>query len=126
LHATEIHVLPLSQTYDNSKLYFPLLILCHDSGRRLTMSSNPQQTEFAARAERVYEARWKSTLETEHLDKLIALDPDSGDYVLGKTLRDLDIARRQKFGTKPVHIFRVGGGAAVKIGGAIRHARVSG
>lgn len=90
------------------------------------MSSNPQQVEFAARAERVYEERWKSILETEHLGEVIALEPDSGDYVLGKTLREVDAARRQKFGMQPVHIFRVGGGAAVRIGGAFHHARVSG
>ena len=90
------------------------------------MSSDSQRAEFAARAERVYEERWKSILETEHLGEVIALEPDSGEYVLGTTLRDVDAARRQTFGTKPVHIFRVGGGAAVRIGGAFRHARISG
>ena len=90
------------------------------------MSSDTQRAEFAARAERVYEERWKSILESEHLGEVIAMEPDSGDYVLGKTLREVDLARRQKFGSLPVHIFRVGGGAAVRIGGAFRHDRVSG
>ena len=40
--------------------------------------------------------------------------------------RAIDAACDQKFGTKLVHIFRVGGGAAVRIGGASRHARISG
>lgn len=90
------------------------------------MMTRTQRDEFASRAERAYAERWKGVLEPEHLGELIAVDPDSGDYVLGKDLWELDSACDQKFGTKLVHIFRVGGGAAVRIGGASHHARLSG
>lgn len=90
------------------------------------MFTNSQRDDFVSRAERAYTERWKEFLEADHLGELIALEPDSGDCVVGKTLGEIDAASEQKFGMKPVHIFRVGGGAAVRIGGAFRHARVSG
>ena len=90
------------------------------------MMTKTQRDEFASRAERAYAERWKAVLEPDHFGELIAVEPDSGDCVLGKSLRDLDAERERKFGSKLVHIFRVGGGAAVKIGGAFRHVRLSG
>lgn len=85
-----------------------------------------ERDEFASRAERVYAERLKHVLEPDHLGKLIAVEPDSRDYVLGKDLWELDAERQRKFGSKLVYTFRVGGGAAVKIGGPIRHARLPG
>lgn len=85
-----------------------------------------EREEFAARAEQAYAERWKEVLEPDHFGELIAVEPDSGDYVLAQSLRDLDSACDQAFGEKLVHIFRVGGGAAVRIGGASRYARLSG
>lgn len=85
-----------------------------------------QRDEFALRAERAYAERLKQVLEPDHLGELIAVEPDSGDYVLGKDLWELNAERTRKFGSKLVYTFRVGGGAAVRIGGAFRHARVSG
>ena len=90
------------------------------------MMTKTEREEFASRAERAYAERWKSVLEPDHFGELIAVEPDSSDCVLGKSLGDLDAACDQKFGTKLVHIFRVGGGAAVRIGGAFRYARLSG
>ena len=90
------------------------------------MMTKTQRDEFASRAERAYALHLKQLLEPEHLGKLIAVEPDSGDYVLGKDFWELEAERERKFGPKLVYTFRVGGGAAVKIGGAARHARVSG
>ena len=67
-------------------------------------------------AKRVYEERWKTQLEASHWGEIIAVEPDSGEYVLGKTFREVDLARQAKFGTKMVYTFRVGGGGAVSIG----------
>ena len=89
------------------------------------MMTKTQRDEFALRAERAYAERWSAVLEPDHFGELIAVEPDSGDYVLGKDMWELDAACDQQFGTKLVHIFRVGGGAAVRIGGAFRQARVS-
>ena len=67
-------------------------------------------------AKKLYEERWKTKLEAEHWGKIIAVEPESGDYVLGQTFREVDLARQAKFGTKMVYTFRVGGGGAVSIG----------
>ena len=90
------------------------------------MMTKTQRDEFASRAERAYAEHLKQLLEPEHLGKLIAVEPDSGDYVLGKDLWELEAERERMFGSKLVHIFRVGGGPAVRIGGAFRQARLSG
>ena len=79
-----------------------------------------EQQQFAETARKVYEERLKDRLEEQHPGEVIALDPESGDYVLGKTLAEVDRACRERFGSKPVHVFRIGGGGAVKIGGAWR------
>ncbi len=87
------------------------------------MALNPQWREFVEKAKLVYDQTLKSRLEPQHVGELIAVEPDSGEFVLATTINEMNQSTRLRFGTKPVHIFRVGGGAAVKIG--VRHARVS-
>lgn len=67
---------------------------------------------------RIYEERWRAKLEAQYLGAIIAIEPESGDYVLGKTFSECVENCRKQFGTKRTHMFRVGGGGAVKIGGA--------
>ena len=83
-------------------------------------------TNFLDAAKRVYEERWRTQLEATNFGNVIALEPESGDYVLGRDFREVDVAARQRFGSKPVYIFRVGGGGAVRIGGAATRGRLLG
>lgn len=76
------------------------------------------QQRFVAAALKVYQDKLKDRLEADHFGEVIAVEPDSGDYVLGNSFGDVDRACRERFGATPVHIFRVGGKGAVKIGGA--------
>ena len=78
------------------------------------------QQGFAEAARQVYEGRLKDQLEKEHFGEIVAIEPVSGECVVGGTLREVDRACRERFGDAPVHVFRVGGGGAVKIGGAWR------
>ena len=87
---------------------------------------NPQQQEFLDSAKRLYEDRWQTQLEATNFGKVIALEPESGDYVLGRDYREVDMVSRQRFGSKPVYIFRVGGGGAVRIGGTTTRGRLLG
>ena len=82
------------------------------------MPLDAEQQRFADAARQVYDETLRSQLEAAHHGKIIAVEPESGDYVLGTTIGDVDAACRERFGSKPVHTFRVGGGGAVKIGGA--------
>jgi len=84
------------------------------------MSILTEQPQFTKAATRIYEEKLKERLEVEHAGEVIALEPESGDYVLGKTLVEVDRACRERFGSKPVHVFRIGGGGAVTVGGARR------
>jgi hypothetical protein len=79
-----------------------------------------EQQQFAETAHKVYEERLKDRLEEQHPGEVIALDPESGDYVLGKTLAEVDRACHERFGGRPVHVFRIGGGGAVQVGGRWR------
>lgn len=82
--------------------------------------------ELVESARRIYDERLKTELEADHFGKVIALEPDTGDYVLGRDFAEVDANRRAQFGTRPVYVFRIGGGGAVKIGGSFSHGRVSG
>lgn len=81
-------------------------------------SLSRDQQQFVEAAKKIYDEKLRDQLERDHFGEVIAVEPDSGDYVLGKTYLDANRARREVFGRKPVHMFRVGGGGAVKIGGS--------
>ena len=81
-------------------------------------------SSFAETARRIYDQSLRAELEASHTGELISLEPESGDYVLGRTFREVDLATQEKFGRKPTSIFRIGGGAAVKFGGSSSRARI--
>lgn len=83
-------------------------------------------SSFADTARRIYDQTLRTELEASHNGELISLEPESGDYVLGRDFREVDLATQQKFGRKPTYIFRIGGGGAVKLAGASGHARIPG
>ena len=89
------------------------------------MALTQASDDLATRARRVYDERLRDKLEAEHFGEVIAVEPDSGDYVLGKDLQQIAQIKTAKFGNKLVYIFRVGGGGAVKIGGAYLNGRLS-
>ncbi len=70
----------------------------------------------ADRARTIYESRLKSELEPLHRDEFVAIEPESGDYFLGKTLSEAIGASRAKHPEKFAHAFRVGHRAAVHFG----------
>jgi hypothetical protein len=82
------------------------------------MALSQASNDLVEKARRVYDERLKAKLEAEHFGEVIAVEPDSGEYVLGKDLMAVSKACREKFAGKLTYTFRVGGGGAVKIGGA--------
>ena len=82
------------------------------------MPLSQASSEVMEKARRVYDERLRATLEAEHFGEVIAVEPESGEYVLGKDFMAVSQACRQRFGRKMTYTFRVGGGGAVKIGGA--------
>lgn len=65
---------------------------------------------------RIYDERLKAGLEPMHSGKVVAIDPETGEYFLGDDLTQaLDAALAAHPGRK-FGVLRIGGGAAVRVG----------
>jgi len=76
--------------------------------------------EFVRRAEEVYAMRLRTILEPAHVDEFVAIEPDSGDYFLGKTLSEAIGAARRSHPDRLAHAMRVGHRAALHFGVHVR------
>jgi hypothetical protein len=76
----------------------------------------PDTAELIRRARLVYEQRLKDELERTHLNDFVAIEPDSGDYFLGRTLSEASAAARQKYPDRRTSVLRVGHPVAIEIG----------
>ena len=72
--------------------------------------------EFVQNAKKVYAQSLKHKLEPEHIGKIIGLEPESGDYELGDSLKEVGEKCYERFAPRLVYYFRVGGGGAVSFG----------
>ncbi len=81
------------------------------------------QEGVAACARHIYETRLRSLLEATHLHEYVAVEPESGDYFLGRTLSEAAAASRANYPDRPYHLFRVGHAAAVDLGNHLEVAR---
>lgn len=70
-----------------------------------------------SRAKEIYEQRLKQSLELDHCDQFVAIEPDSGDFFIGDTFDDAVKLARSKHPSKLTHTIRVGHAAAFHIGG---------
>ncbi len=75
-----------------------------------------QTADMARRAKQFYEAQLRTQLEANHRNAFVAIEPDSGDYFLGKTLSEAIQASRIAHPDRLVFAVRVGHGSAVTIG----------
>jgi hypothetical protein len=72
--------------------------------------------ELARQAEQIYVQRLKAELESTHLDYFVAIEPESGDYFLGRTLSEAAAAVRKAHPGRRAFVMRVGHRTAVHIG----------
>ncbi len=75
---------------------------------------------FVRRAESVYSGRLRAILEPGHLDEFVAIEPESGDYFLGKTLSEATRTARIVYPDRLTHAMRVGHAAALHFGMQVR------
>lgn len=73
-------------------------------------------TEFVQRAEDIYCNRLRAILEPAHANDFVAIEPESGDYFLGRTLSEAIGAARQAYPNRLAHAMRVGHKAALHFG----------
>ena len=72
--------------------------------------------EVVRRAKQLYEENLRSKLERTNMHDFVAIEPDSGDYFLGKTLSEAIQASRAAHPDRLAFAMRVGHSAAVHIG----------
>jgi len=80
--------------------------------------ASEQSTELAARASAIYEQKLRSRLESSHPDDFVAIEPESGDFFLGKTLSDAIQAARTAHPARLPFALRIGHKSTVEIGAA--------
>jgi len=78
-----------------------------------------QSTELASRAIAIYQHNLRSRLESNHLGDFVAIEPESGDFFLGKTLSEAIQAARKAHPTRLPFALRVGHASTVELGAAI-------
>lgn len=69
------------------------------------------------RAKRLYANHLQAALESQHPDRFVAIEPESGDYFLGDTFDEAVRLARTKHPSRLSHTIRIGHRAAFHIGG---------
>ena len=72
--------------------------------------------DLGIRAEAIYQERLKNRLESTNLDDFVAIEPESGDFFLGKTLSEAIQAARAAHPARLPFALRVGHKSTVEIG----------
>jgi hypothetical protein len=91
----------------------------HPTGGGKAMA-DPKVDEFVRAAEELYALRLRPILEPAHIDEFVAIEPESGEYVLGKTLSEATRLARKQFPHRLTHVMRVGHSAALHFGMHVR------
>ena len=68
------------------------------------------------RAKHIYATQWQSDLEAQHMDRFVAIEPESGEYFLADTFDEAVKSARTKYPSRLSHTIRIGHRAAFHIG----------
>jgi hypothetical protein len=68
------------------------------------------------RAKQIYVDHLQSALESQHVGRFVAIEPDSGDYFLADTFDDAVRSARIKYPSRLTHTIRIGHQAAFHLG----------
>jgi hypothetical protein len=73
-------------------------------------------TDLHERAERFYQERLRADLERTHLNSFVAIEPESGDFFLGRTLSEASAAASAAHPDRRCCVLRIGHPVALHIG----------
>lgn len=68
------------------------------------------------RAKQIYTNQLQSDLESQHMDRFVSIEPESGEYFLGNTFDEAVKSARTKYPSRLSHTIRIGHRAAFHIG----------
>jgi hypothetical protein len=71
---------------------------------------------IADAAKRIYELELRTTLESQHRDEYVAIEPDSKSHFLGKTFLEAAMAAKSAFPDRTSFVVRIGHEAAFHMG----------
>jgi hypothetical protein len=77
-------------------------------------------TSVIERARRIYAHQPQADLESQHRDRFVAIEPESGEYFLGDTFDEAVKSARTKYPSRLSHTIRIGHRTAFHIGGLQR------
>lgn len=72
------------------------------------------------RAKAIYAGQLQSQLESHHMNRFVAIEPESGDYFLADTFDEAVKSARNKHPSRLTHTIRIGHRAAFHLGGMQR------
>jgi hypothetical protein len=72
-------------------------------------------TDLGVRVAAIYQERLKTRLEATNLDDFVAIEPESGDCFLGKTLSEAIQAARAAHPTRLPFALRIGHKSAIEL-----------
>ena len=73
--------------------------------------------DVASRAKAIYTAGLRSTLEAEHADRFVAIEPESEQYFVAESFSEAVKAARTAHPDRISFVIRIGHNAAIHIGG---------
>jgi hypothetical protein len=78
--------------------------------------ASQQTLSVAKRAKELYDARLRKDLEPTHIDQFVAIEPESGEYFIGRTYSESVSAARNAYPDRISFVIRVGHEAAIHLG----------
>jgi hypothetical protein len=79
-----------------------------------------ESQRVADQAKRLYEEKHRETLEKNHFGAFVCIEPQSGEYFLGKTFDDAVNKAIDAHPDRLTHTLRVGHAAALHLGATTR------
>jgi hypothetical protein len=72
------------------------------------------------RAKRIYAEQLQAVLESQHRDRYVAIEPESGEHFLGDSFDEAVKSARTKHPSRLTHTIWIGHRAAFHVGGMLR------
>jgi len=100
----------------NGDRCFRMTIETIETGDRIMTSTD---TDVHERGERFYQEQLRKDLERTHLNSFVAIEPDSGDFFLGRTLSEASAAANCAHPDRRCCVVRVGHPVTLHIGAGL-------